>query len=91
MHVDTVSLLTTICAFLMVIEYVSQIHKIHKRKTVEDLSWVYWVTKITITLLQFVILIVSHNPLKVYLSQFMSLMGCLIIFTMMVYYHHRNM
>lgn len=91
MHVDTISLLSTICIFLMVIEYVSQIHKICKRKTAEDLSWIYWGTKITITILQFVILIISANPFKVYISQFISLVGCLVIFSLMYYYHNKHL
>ena len=90
MTVDAISFLSFICVFLMLVEYASQIHKIHKRKTAEDLSWIYWGTKITITILQFVILIVSHNPLKVYISQFISLIGCLVIFTMMYYYHNKH-
>lgn len=84
---DLIAALQTLCVALMVVEYTSQIIKILKRKTVEDLSFTYWGTKISITILQFVILILSNNPLKVYLSQLLSLIMCFVVFGMMVYYH----
>lgn len=91
MHIDTISLLSTICVFLMVIEYVSQIHKLYKHKAVESMSFTYWGTKISVTVLQFVIIMLNNNPFKVYISQFLSMTGCIIIFTMMYYYSHKNL
>lgn len=82
--------LQTITVLLLFVEYLSQIIKILKRKTVEDISFTYWGTKISITVLQFVILFISHNPLKVYLSHLLSLIFCLIVFGMINYYHRKN-
>lgn len=88
---DIVTTLQAICVLLVVAEYTAQIHKILVRKTVEDISFLYWFLKLTITTLQIVILFISVAPLKTYLSQVMSLIFCVIVFSLMNYYHRKNM
>ena len=87
---DAVYWLQLVCVVLTVAEYASQIIKTYRTKKAEDLSYGYWFLKITITVLQIVILYISNNPLKVYLSQLLSLTGCSIVFIMMNYYNHKK-
>lgn len=83
-------LLQTVCVFLTIAEYGSQIWKTFKTKHIEDLSWGYWICKNTINVLQLVILIVSNNPLKVFLSQMIGLVGAVAIFSMMIFYYKQS-
>ena len=87
---DAVYWLQVVCVALTVAEYASQIHKTFKTKHVEDLSWGYWICKNSINVLQIAILIISGNPLKVFLSQTIGFFGCLLIFAMMIKYHYQT-
>ena len=83
---DAIYWLQTVCTLLIFVEYGSQIWKIYKVKSVEGISLTYWVVKLTITALQLVILLASSNPLKVYLSQMLSLIFSAIVFAMTLHY-----
>lgn len=83
---DTVYMLQTICVILTIIEYLSQIWKNFRTKHIKDLSWGYWICKNSINILQIVILIISGNPLSVFLSQLVGLVGCATIFIQMLVY-----
>lgn len=87
---DVITILQTLCILLVIIEYSAQIYKILQRKTVEDISFTYWFVKLTITILQIVILFLSVTPIKAYLSQVMSMVFCIVVFTLMNYYHNKN-
>lgn len=80
--------LQIICIVLVVVEYTAQIAKTLKRKTVEDLSFTYWIVKLTISALQILILFISVTPFNAYISQVLSLILCLIVFSLMIYFHY---
>lgn len=87
---DAVSTLQTICVLLIAVEYYGQISKLVKKKRVGSISWVYWLTKILITVLQVITLVLANTALDAYISQVMSLLLCLTVFSLMVYYHHHE-
>ena len=89
-NIDMISFLQGICTLLIFLEYGGQIFKLWKVKSVKSLSFTYWATKITISVLQLVILVMACNPLKAYLSQILSLFFCMIVFSMMVFYDQKK-
>ena len=87
---NVVSTLQTVCVLLIAIEYYGQISKLVKKKRVGSISWVYWLTKILITVLQVITLMLANTALDAYISQVMSLMLCLTVFGLMIHYHHHE-
>lgn len=85
-----VAVLQTICIMLIAVEYWGQISKLIKKKKVGSISWTYWITKNLITFLQILTLFISGATLESYVSQVMSLMLCLIVFSLMIHYHHND-
>lgn len=87
---EVVATIQMICVLLVIIEYASQISKLVKKKHVGSISWMYWLTKILITVLQVITLMLAHTDIKAYISQVMSLVFCLTVFSLMAYYHHHE-
>lgn len=85
-----VAVLQTICIMLIAVEYYGQISKLVKKKKVGSISWTYWITKNLITFLQIFTLFISGATLESYVSQVMSLVLCLIVFSLMIHYHHND-
>lgn len=85
-----VAILQTVCMMLIAVEYTGQISKLVKKKKVGSISWTYWVTKNLITFLQILTLFISGATLEAYVSQVISLMLCLIVFSLMIHYHHNG-
>ena len=82
--------LQTMCVLLMFLEYIPQIIKLIKVKSTNEISFTYWATKISITILQFAILIITLQPMKVYLSHILSISFSIVVFSIMQYYNHKN-
>lgn len=85
-----VAVLQIICMMLIAVEYYGQISKLIKKKKVGSISWTYWITKNLITFLQILTLFISGATLNAYVSQVMSLMLCIIVFSLMIHYHHNE-
>ena len=86
----TVTVLQVICMLLIAVEYYGQISKLIHKKKVGSISWTYWITKNLITLLQIITLFISGATLKSYVSQVLSFILCLIVFGLMIKYHHND-
>lgn len=85
-----VTFLQGLCTALIIVEYFGQISKLIKKKKVSSLSWTYWITKNLITMLQIITLFLSGAVIEAYFSQIMSLILCMIVFSLMVFYYKKG-
>ena len=69
-------------------EYYPQIHKIHKSKSVGDISIMHWISKTFYTVLAILMLAFAHNSLIIVLTQILNLVFSLIITIQCVYYQY---
>ena len=78
MEEELIPILQMACISILFFEYIPQIKKIIKRKSVEDLSLGYWLWKGVFTLLTVLTLTLADTSIISYISQLVSI--CLITF-----------
>lgn len=70
-------------------QYIPQMLKTYKRKTVGDISVIHWISKLAYSILAMLTLILAHNDLIIVLSQIINLVFCILILWQLYYYSHK--
>lgn len=87
---DIATVLQMICIALIFVEYLSQLIKIIRTKQAEDISKMFWAVKITIAILQVIVLIVLHSGINAYISQVLGIILSVMVFSSVLYYTRKN-
>lgn len=75
---------------LLFTQFIPQLWKTYKLKTVGDISLTHWIMKLAYTILSILMLVISHNDLIIVLSQIINLVFTLAILYQLIYYSHKN-
>ena len=88
MDEQLIPILQMTCCAILFFEYIPQIRKIIKRKSVEDLSLGYWIWKGVFTLLTVFTLTLADTSIISYVSQLVSI--CLITFVTILIFKYKQ-
>ena len=89
--VTVVCILQVSSFVVMFAQYIPQVYKLYKCKTVGDVSITHWLCKLIYTVFALGILVLSHNCLIVTLTQVFNFIFTLIIFVQCIHYKGESM